>query len=353
MFHQKKMNKKYRWIVIGGTFDHLHLGHRYLIKKAFSLGEKVDIGLTKDFFIKKKPFSSALENFSQRKKNLLSYLQKNQWQKRARIIPLVDSFGPSVKEKKYEAIIVSPMTVMVAHLINEIRQKKGLFPLKIIRVDFLKAEDGEMISSERIRKGEINREGKNYELKALRSWSNKKRPLVVTETLKEKLRYPLGKVFYGKENEVDKIGANLVDYIKKYQPGLTVTVGDIVSYSLLKNQFVPSMMIIDHRCQRKDLPKEIKKLLDNKIHFKIVNQPSTLSIQAFDKVKFAVENLLTKNQSQRVFVDGEEDLLVLPSIIFLPLKSLVFYGHWQYGVVAITVEEKIKKWVVDFLSQVK
>ena len=39
---------QYRVIALGGTFDIIHIGHIELLKKGFSISEKVIIGLTSD-----------------------------------------------------------------------------------------------------------------------------------------------------------------------------------------------------------------------------------------------------------------------------------------------------------------
>jgi pantetheine-phosphate adenylyltransferase len=41
---------QYRVIALGGTFDIIHIGHIELLKKGFSISEKVIIGLTSDEF---------------------------------------------------------------------------------------------------------------------------------------------------------------------------------------------------------------------------------------------------------------------------------------------------------------
>ena len=44
-----------------------------------------------------------------------------------------------------------------------------------------------------------------------------------------------------------------------------------------------------------------------------------------------------------IVVDGEEDLLTLPAILFAPPNSLVLYGHWQHGIIAVEVDEEMKE----------
>ena len=44
---------KYKKVATGGTFDHIHAGHRRLLEKSFEVGEEVVIGLTSDEFVAK------------------------------------------------------------------------------------------------------------------------------------------------------------------------------------------------------------------------------------------------------------------------------------------------------------
>jgi len=56
-------------------------------------------------------------------------------------------------------LIVSPETQDGGERINEIREAKGVAPLRIEIVDHVPAEDGTRISSTRIVSGEIDRHG--------------------------------------------------------------------------------------------------------------------------------------------------------------------------------------------------
>ncbi len=58
-----------------------------------------------------------------------------------------------------EAIVVSTETVHKAFEINKTRSKRKLQPLIIITVPMMRAEDGKLISSTRIREGEIDSSG--------------------------------------------------------------------------------------------------------------------------------------------------------------------------------------------------
>jgi pantetheine-phosphate adenylyltransferase len=58
-----------------------------------------------------------------------------------------------------EALVVSQETRRTAEKINEKRQKAGLPLLKIITVDMIPAENQAPISTTRIRRGEIDRNG--------------------------------------------------------------------------------------------------------------------------------------------------------------------------------------------------
>ena len=139
-------------VCLGGTFEYIHEGHEMLLKKAFEIGDKVTIGITTDILIKK--MGKKGKSFEERKKNLEEFLEKKGWKKRAVIVSLSDAYGPAAHDD-FDAIIVSPETFRRAMEINEVRRKKNLEELKIIKIPFVMAEDGIPISSSRIKNGEI------------------------------------------------------------------------------------------------------------------------------------------------------------------------------------------------------
>ena len=60
---------------MGGTFDHLHEGHKLLIKTALSISNNLVIGLTTEKLLKNKKFSLKLENYLTRKTNLEIFIK--------------------------------------------------------------------------------------------------------------------------------------------------------------------------------------------------------------------------------------------------------------------------------------
>ena len=152
--------REFRKVAVGGTFDELHRGHRILLLKAFEIGERVLIGLCSDEFVKKlgKPHMTA--SYEERLEELKSFLAVLNGLDRAEIIPLDDPYGPTVTDRCIQAVVVSDETKHTAEKINDMRLKNGLEPLKIVAINMVPSENCAPISTTRIRRGEMDREGR-------------------------------------------------------------------------------------------------------------------------------------------------------------------------------------------------
>lgn len=148
------MDKKYRKVAVGGTFDKFHKGHGRLLEEAFRMGDEVIIGVTSDVFGGKK---GDIDPCDTRMSNLRDFLSK--YHQKFNVVRLDDTYGPTIKDTSFDAIVVSKETEPAAHEINKIRKKNKMSSLDIIVIDMVSAEDGVPISSTRIRKGEIDRMG--------------------------------------------------------------------------------------------------------------------------------------------------------------------------------------------------
>jgi pantetheine-phosphate adenylyltransferase len=144
---------------MGGTFDILHKGHRALLTKASEIGNIVLIGLTTDIRARKGRTEVEINSYETRKENLEILLDSMNLPSNFQIVPLDNDWGPSVIEESFTAIIVSEETKKTAEKINIIRNRDGKDKLEIIMVPFVKAYDGQRISSSRIRNNEIDSNG--------------------------------------------------------------------------------------------------------------------------------------------------------------------------------------------------
>ena len=151
--------KKYPKVAVGGTFDELHRGHKALLARAFEVGEKVIIGLSSDVFVAKMGKPHVTASYTERKKELESFLGEMGLSNKAEIVPLNDPYGLTIRGKDLSALVVSRETAKTASIINEARQKAGLPSLEIVAVGMVPAENSTPISTTRIRCGEIDRNG--------------------------------------------------------------------------------------------------------------------------------------------------------------------------------------------------
>ena len=141
-------------MAVGGTFDKFHDGHKKLLSTAFEIGNQIEIGVTSDEF---GGLKGDIDSCKVRMSNLKSFFSDKS---NFVVVPLEDPYGTTIYDERIEAIVVSEETEPTAVEINEIRVSKGMKPLDIVVVSFVLAYDGTPISSTRIRRGEINQNGK-------------------------------------------------------------------------------------------------------------------------------------------------------------------------------------------------
>jgi len=155
-----KTRFRYRAVAVGGTFDILHIGHEKLLAKAFEIGELVFVGLTGDRLVSKLNKDHSVRTFTVRRRNLQQLLKARGWLDRARITELKDSFGPAIRRRRLEAIVVSEETRANGLRVNALRRSRGLKPLRLYVVRMVRTDDGKVISDTRIRQGEVNPRGR-------------------------------------------------------------------------------------------------------------------------------------------------------------------------------------------------
>nr|AGU68220.1 pantetheine-phosphate adenylyltransferase [Strigomonas galati] len=145
----------YDYVAVGGTFDHLHSGHKLLLTTAvLHTLRKLRVGVTGDALLQKKKFAEYLQSNEVRKKAVRDFLQHIRQDVELEIETIEDVSGGTDTIPDVKAIALSPETEKSLDIINDLRKKNGnLPPLAGIRIPFVSSSSGEVISSTRLRQG--------------------------------------------------------------------------------------------------------------------------------------------------------------------------------------------------------
>lgn len=152
----------------------------------------------------------------------------------------------------------------------------------------------------------------------------------LTPNLRRELKSPLGLLIRGSYEETNKV---LKKLIEKEKPAKVISVGDVVSATMIKNGVFPQILVIDNRVLREPVtPIEVK--ADRTLCVR--NPPGVLTEEAWIVMRKALE----LEGFTRILVDGEEDLFTIVAVLCAPKGSLVVYGQPGKGIVAVRVTEK-------------
>jgi GTP-dependent dephospho-CoA kinase len=332
------MNYLYKHAIIGGTFDHFHIGHQKLIDTAFKESERVTVGVSLEKLYKDKFLSAVIQDYKTRFQALKEYLEAKDYLSRAEIIALDDIYGNAIIEKNIDAIFVTKDTLRNAKKLNVARYKLGYEPLQIITIPFVKGSDEKKIKSERIRYGETDRQGTIF----IDIFKNKE-VFFLPKNLRDELRNPIGKILT-QPQEVQIYRKNAL---------MVISVGDICSLFLHKAGYTPDLSIIDFKTRREIIAKsDIVNFLSSKTEpIENSNRAGTISKKVVYSLKKAIKTFLEKKERQVIIINGEEDLLALPAVLFAPLGSVVFYGQFDRGTVVVPVTEEKKREISEILKR--
>lgn len=163
--------------------------------------------------------------------------------------------------------------------------------------------------------------------------SNGVKTLYLPTNLRKELKRPFGTPLFGNKKEVIK---KFKKFLERIGAEKIITVGDYCSFT------IPSdIKIFDGRIKRKKIKKPLSYSLTCK------NQPGTIQKEVWPIIKKAIK------ENKNVFVEGEEDLLVIPTVLLSDKKTLVIYGLPNKGICLIKVSPQIKKVLKELLKKFK
>jgi uncharacterized protein (UPF0218 family) len=137
-------------------------------------------------------------------------------------------------------------------------------------------------------------------------------------------------LFNGEEEVLNKFQR----FAKKKRFKKIITVGDYCSLTLPSD-----IKIFDGKIKRK----KVRKL--PKFSLYCSNPPGTIQRGVWPVIRKAIKN------KENVFIEGEEDLLVIPAVLLSEKNTAVIYGFPDKGVCLIEVSPRIKKTFKELLKK--
>lgn len=167
-------------VAVGGTFDHLHAGHKLLLTatalllqpstSSLDVERRLVIGITGDQLLQNKKYAEYLQSWKQRQENVTDFLtsilffaqpEKQELEiqsldnptvngkaihtrfKQAKMtiecVEIQDAFGPTITDETVSALVVSGETRSGGAAVNTKREEKGWEPLEVFEIDVLDA----------------------------------------------------------------------------------------------------------------------------------------------------------------------------------------------------------------------
>ena len=147
-FSKKHSYKSRRTVIIGGTFNQFHQGHKDYIKLAVEFANEVYIFLSSDSYAQICK-SCLVESYEIRKEYLENYLNEINGHKKYTIYELNSehSLIQFCLENEINMAIVSPQYYSLFTKINRIREDEGNMPLLLLVKQRAKDSDGCDINS--------------------------------------------------------------------------------------------------------------------------------------------------------------------------------------------------------------
>lgn len=135
-------NKMYDTVVLGGTFDRIHVGHKiFLTQAVIRCYRRLVVGITTNKMNKSKILPELILPIESRISEIRDFLTEIDASLQYEVVPIDDPFGPTQSDPNMDMIVVSAETLKGGHKVNEIRTKNNLRPLEIHCIGLVESTD--------------------------------------------------------------------------------------------------------------------------------------------------------------------------------------------------------------------
>ncbi|RLV91501.1 Phosphopantetheine adenylyltransferase [Spathaspora sp. JA1] len=146
MDQQAKQRESFQVAAVGGTFDHIHDGHKILLSvSAFLTNYKLIVGITGNELLKNKKYHEVLESYAERQASVLRFLTLIVGSSRIQfeIYEINDICGPTGYVKDINCLILSDETLSGGEYVNNYRKSRGFNELETIIIRVVASGDKE------------------------------------------------------------------------------------------------------------------------------------------------------------------------------------------------------------------
>jgi len=128
----------YRAVILGGTFDRFHMGHKVLLSAAaLCARERVVVGVSADPLLQNKKAGMLIEPESLRRAKVELFLTSIRSSLQVETMSIETQDGGAGARPDVECIVVSDETLSGAKLVNEIRESNGLPLLDVVKTEVI------------------------------------------------------------------------------------------------------------------------------------------------------------------------------------------------------------------------